>query len=213
MPYSVSMAVKHAPVSEDRSAADALGGFLASVEAMAFRIAVMSTRNDEDALDVVQDAMMKLAPYATKAPADEWRLIFFKILSNCLTDWHRRQQTRNKVFAWWAKRPNNDESGKGSADVACTPDLEDAVSEQPMQQMMRQEFSATLEAALLNLSFQQRQVFLFRHWEGLSVQETAAAMNISEGSVKTHLSRARKNLAETLAPLYSGNSLDTDVRS
>lgn len=157
--------------------------FLAEVERRALRIATLSVGDREEALDIVQDAMLKLVRSYSSRPSDEWRPLFFRILTNRITDQQRRQAVRRRVIAWFAPAKEDDASDP----IAELPD------ERPMapeEILGRAEAMTALEAAVGRLPARQREAFLLRSLEGLDVAETAAAMGCGEGSVKTHYSRA-----------------------
>src|SRR6478736_578928 len=85
------------------STAQALNSFLADVERRAFRMAQMALRHDEDALDAVQDAMLRLVRRYSQRPAAEWRPLFYRILENCVRDVQRRRSVRGRVFTWYQR--------------------------------------------------------------------------------------------------------------
>ena len=157
--------------------------FLASVEQRAFRIARITLRDHDDALDAVQDAMLKLAKRYADRPAAEWPPLFYRILQNRVRDLQRRRQVRNRIFAWLP--------GLGGEDS--TTDLHD-ITPSPgsgtVDQLMAGQALDILESAVRDLPLRQQQAFMLRNFEGLDVAATASAMSCSEGSVKTHYSRA-----------------------
>ena len=170
-----------------------LDRFLKDVERRAFRIAEISLRNPEDALDVVQEAMIQLARRYADRPCEEWRPLFHRILQNRIHDWQRRRRTRGRVIAWWTGgvRDEDDE----------TPDpIENAAANDPSPGKILEDDQAmaALETALKRLPARQQQAFLLRNLEGLDVAGTAAAMGCSEGSVKTHYFRALQALRAQL---------------
>ena len=179
-----------------------LNRFLAEVERRALRIAEIGVRDRDDALDLVQDAMIKLVrKYATR-PSAEWAPLFYRILQNGVRDWHRRQAVRNRVMVWF---------GRGTADsdefdvVAAAPD---PIGRSPDEELQNSEAMDSLEVAVHGLSARQREAFMLRTFEGLDVAGTAVAMGCSVGSVKTHYSRAIHSLRETLGehgPAGSGD--------
>jgi len=179
-----------------------LNRFLAEVERRALRIAEIGVRDRDDALDLVQDAMIKLVrKYATR-PSAEWAPLFYRILQNGVRDWHRRQAVRNRVMVWF---------GRGTADsdefdvVAAAPD---PIGRSPDEELQNSEAMDSLEVAVHGLSARQREAFMLRTFEGLDVAGTAVAMGCSEGSVKTHYSRAIHSLRATLGehgPAGSGD--------
>ena len=158
-----------------------LDQFLASVERRAFCVAELALGNREDALDVVQEAMLRLLRYRQR-PADEWTPLFWSILRSQVTDRHRRNGLRRRVQAWLG-RPDDDEAPDPLAALP-DPGLD------PSAEHSRQQRWHALGLALRQLPRRQRECFLLRELQGLSVAQTAAAMGCSEGSVKTHLSRA-----------------------
>jgi RNA polymerase sigma-70 factor (ECF subfamily) len=181
----------------DRTGVDTLQGeaklnrFFADVEKRALRIAEISIRDRDEALDLVQDAMIRLARNYASKPADELAPLFYRILQNRIRDWQRRQAVRSRVMVWF---------GRGNEDndydpVAAAPD---PAGRAPDEELESDEAMAGLEDALARLPARQREAFMLRTFEGLNVAGTAAAMGCSEGSVKTHYSRAVHSLRETL---------------
>jgi RNA polymerase sigma-70 factor (ECF subfamily) len=170
--------------------------FLASVEQRAFRIARIALRNDDDALDVVQDAMLQLAQRYAQRPATQWRPLFYRILQNRTRDYQRRRQVRNRLFSWW---PASGAEADGDADL-----LESIGDERAavVDQLATGEAMKILEHALAALPARQQEAFLLRNFEGLDVAQTASAMGCSEGSVKTHYSRAVHTLRAQLGEAW-----------
>jgi RNA polymerase sigma-70 factor (ECF subfamily) len=174
---------------EDRQAA--LNHFFSDVERRAFRIALISSGDREDAHDIVQDAMLKLVQRYAQRPSAEWPLLFHRILHNRLTDWHRRAKVRRQLTRWFGW-----DNGQGAEEAVEL--LPARAAYDPLQQCTQEERIERLETALSHLPLRQQQSFLLRIWEGLSVKQTAAVMGCSQGSVKTHLSRALARLREQL---------------
>ena len=163
-------------------------------------MALYATRNSEDALDIVQDAMMKLAQQYSQKPAAEWGPLFHRILQSKINDWYRRQSVRNKwqqILPFSNKKTNdNSDSNDSHEDL-----IENAAEQQntkPDDKLAQSRAMTMLNDGVKNLPQRQQQAFLLRCWEGLSVAETANAMNCSQGSVKTHYSRAIHSLRELL---------------
>jgi len=167
-----------------------LDGFLAGVERRAFRMAELATRDREEALDLVQDAMMALVRSYADRPSAEWGPLFQRILQNRIRDWARRRAFRAPLRAWRGRRDGVD---RDPAETA--PDL---ASASPAELAERADAGRELEAALGALPLRQRQAFLLRAWEGLDVAEAAHAMRCSPGSVKTHYFRALQALRARL---------------
>lgn len=168
--------------------------FLESIEGRAYRMAFAACGHREDALDMVQDAMFRFVDkYATR-PREEWKPLFYRILQNRITDNHRRRAVRDKWNGFIGTFRDAHEDPQ-SDPFQTVPDRDGKTPEQSAQ--VGGAFEA-LQAALIELPVRQRQVFMLRAWEELSVKETARAMNCSEGSVKTHFSRAVKALRDRL---------------
>lgn len=171
---------------------DALDRFLAGVERRAFRMARIALGDEEDALDAVQDAMLSLARrYARRDPA-EWPALFHRILQNRVRDMARRRAVRRRFMAlvpWRREAPD-----EVLDPVAEAPDPAPGPDAQADQGALL----AALEAALHELPARQREAFLLRSLEGLDVAATAAAMGVSDGSVKTHYFRAVQALRTRL---------------
>lgn len=175
-----------------------LSDFFAEVERRAYKQALFSVRDNHLALDIVQDAMLKLTEkYAARPPA-ELPLLFQRILQNTIRDFYRRQ----KVRALWTMPVSHlfGAEADSDADPLETLEVEDdsKFSEPPAQQLERSQVLALIEKALEKLPARQRQAFLLRYWEELDVAAAARIMGCSEGSVKTHCSRATHALAATL---------------
>ena len=163
-------------------------------------MAVIATGNRDDALDVVQDAMLKLAQKYPDRQQQEWGPLFHRIMQNTLMDWHRRQKVRNTWRVFWdvtGLRKAGDEP-EAAAGWEAQDEFRTAADNNPALKLINERTIDALDEALNRLPLRQQQAFLLRIWEGLSVQETAAAMNCSQGSVKTHLSRAVNTLREQL---------------
>jgi len=169
-----------------------LNQFLAEVERRALRIAEIAVRDRDEALDLVQNAMIKLARNYIDRPADEWTPLFYRILQNGIRDWHRRQNVRNKVMVFFGR---NAKQESDYDPVAAAPD---PMGRTPDEQLQTQQTMGKLEEAVGELPTRQREAFMLRLFEGLDVANTATAMGCSQGSVKTHYSRAIHSLRETL---------------
>jgi RNA polymerase sigma-70 factor (ECF subfamily) len=200
---SASATLARAKVSRVRTGPDArareagldstreLERFLAGVERRAFRIAQIALRDTDDALDAVQDAMLKLATHYAARPADEWRPLFYRILGSRIADQQRRRRVRNRVLAWLPGRTD------GEADEDPLENLPDSAP-LPPQALDSAAAMAMLERALEALPERQQQAFMLRTLEGLDVAATAVAMGCSAGSVKTHHFRAVQALRTAL---------------
>ena len=177
-----------------------LSDFLRSVEKRAFKRALYATQSHDSALDIVQDAMIRLSEKYGTRDASEWPMLFQRILSNAILDWHRRQ----KVRAGWMSNLSDfraaDDDSSGDFDLLENLQLgdESGQAEGADRLFERAQTLAILDDEVARLPPRQREAFLLRYWEGLDVSETAEAMGCSEGSVKTHCSRATQALAKAL---------------
>jgi len=170
--------------------------FLREIEARAYRIALFALKNRDDALDAVQDAMLRLVRRYGRRPSDEWRPLFYRILQNRVRDLERRRRFRATVLGFFA----GTDDGRSPIDDAPGPAHAD-----PLEQTSATSALAALEQALATLPSRQREAFVLRCLEGLDVAETAAAMRCTEGSVKTHYSRAVHRLRTLLGAHLGGD--------
>jgi len=169
-----------------------LNQFLAEVERRALRIAEIAVRDRDEALDLVQIAMIKLARNYMDRSTVEWTPLFFRILQNGIRDWHRRQNVRNKVMVFFGRSARD---GSDYDPIAAAPD---PAGRTPDEQLQTRQAIDELENAVGDLPPRQREAFMLRTFEGLDVAGTATAMGCSSGSVKTHYSRAIHKLREAL---------------
>ena len=175
-----------------------LSDFLKSVEKRAFKRSIYHVRDQEAALDIVQDSMMKLAEHYGDKPINELPMLFQRILSNCTLDWFRRQKTRNALFSNLSDFESAGEDGdfdllETYSAIENSQQVESAEDATRRAQILRE-----IESEIKELPARQREAFLMRYWEDMDVAETAAAMGCSEGSVKTHCSRAVQALSKAL---------------
>ncbi|MCZ6827540.1 MAG: RNA polymerase sigma factor [Gammaproteobacteria bacterium] len=169
--------------------------FLKDVERRAFRIARYSTGDPDEALDLVQDAMLKLVrSYADKTAA-EWPPLFYRILDNGITDWYRRRAVRGSVMSLY--QGADDSQRLDPVEAAADP-----AEPGPENRAGADEALGMLDDALGRLPERQRQAFLLRMLEDLSTEQTATAMGCSTGSVKTHYFRALKALRKELGEAW-----------
>ncbi|MDE1942321.1 MAG: RNA polymerase sigma factor [Betaproteobacteria bacterium] len=177
-----------------------LSDFLASVERRAFKHALYAVRDEAAALDIVQDAMLRLAEKYHDRPVGELPPLFQRILQNIVRDHFRR----NKIRSWWTPlfssfRGQDEEEEFDLLEAVEIPALAGGQSRAPEQELSQKEILAEIEQAIEKLPARQREAFLLRYWEEMDVAETAAAMGCSEGSVKTHCSRAVHALSALLS--------------
>jgi RNA polymerase sigma-70 factor, ECF subfamily len=193
-----SMSQKRTP-SPAFDASDSMGDrktmdkFLESIERRAFHMAQMATGSREDALDIVQDTMYKLVEKYSGKPSAEWRPLFYRILNSKITDYYRRNAVKNRLISpasWGMKADSN---GADLIDRA-----EGRSCEAPDQLFVRELQIKQLTTAVKQLSHRQREAFMLRCWDGMSTAITAKTMGCTEGSVKTHYSRALQRLRDSL---------------
>lgn len=175
-----------------------LSDFLRSADKRAFKRVVYAVRDADAALDIVQDAMIRLAEKYGDRPASELPLLFQRILANATTDWFRRQKVRNAVMQSFS-----DFEGHDAEDPIDLLDTLEALqvsagTESAADALARTQLLRIIDDEVEKLPPRQREAFLMRYWEEFDVAETASVMGCSEGSVKTHCSRAVHALARAL---------------
>ena len=147
-------------------------------------MAAFATGSHADALDLLQDSMIKLVTHYQERPSNEWKPLFYKILQNRIRDWHRHQKVKNLLFFWKPASTESDE--KDWPDTS----LEYPGDDTPEKNITKAQQQTDALQQLKQLSDKQQQCFMLRSWEGLSVAETAEIMGCSQGSIKTHYFRA-----------------------
>lgn len=195
-------AISGGPDPGSDAGTDAMDRFLAGVEYKAFRIAVYALHNEQAALDVVQDAMLKLVEKYPHKPESEWPALFFTILNNRITDvrrWRKLREVGGKTISLFRNHADGEEDllETGLGTELNSPRM------QPEKVVLSKQIRERVEEALNNLSHRQRQVFMLREWQGLSVRDTAAVLGCSEGSVKQHHFRAMRFLREHLEEVWN----------
>jgi len=181
------------------ASAQELSDFLSRIEKRAFKQAVYAVRDDDAALDIVQDAMIKLAEKYGDRPVAELPLVFTRILQNRIHDWFRRQKVRNAwvtLFSNMGKKTDENDDFDPLESLSAPDDSE--IHQDGAQKLEQSQLLQALESEIAKLPVRQREAFLMRYWDELSITETAKAMSCSEGSVKTHCSRATQTLAKAL---------------
>lgn len=175
--------------------------FLASVERRAFKQVVYTVRDDDIALDIVQDAMLKLVEKYSDRPVAELAPLFQRILQNATHDHFRRQKVRRTWVSLFSSLPG---AGAQDGDEDTDPlesllaDVDDRRTEDASDEASRAQTLRLIEAEIERLPRRQREAFILRYWEEMDVAETARTMGCSEGSVKTHCSRAIHTLSQAL---------------
>lgn len=176
-----------------------LDDFLASIDKRAFLRAAFSTRDDEVAMDLVQESMIRLAEKYADRPREELPLLFQRILTNAILDWHRKQKVRGALVKNFSDFAGDGDEGEEFDLLEALPiDALSETLEGADAQLQRRQTLEILEAEIARLPERQREAFLLRYWEEFDVAETARIMGCSEGSVKTHCSRAAQALARAL---------------
>ena len=175
-----------------------LSDFLAAVERRAFKQALFAVRDEQVALDAVQDAMMKLSDKYAARPVAELPMLFQRILQNTILDYFRRQKVRSlwttQISSLSSSEDNDEHDPLETLEIQSDSNSQSA----PSDQLQQSQTLEIIEKALQKLPQRQRQAFLLRYWEEMDVAEAAAAMGCSQGSVKTHCSRATHALAALL---------------
>lgn len=186
--------------SETADVFPSLDAFFEHVEKRAYRIAVYTLKDDQMALDAVQDAMLKLVEKYSHRPSSEWPALFFTILNNRMIDiqrWGRLREAGGKLISLFRSHDNGDEdlleTGLGS---------ENFIAERPEVASWSRDLHGKIDNAVTKLSDRQRQVFLLREWQGFNVRETSEILGCSEGSVKQHHFRAMQALRKHLAGVW-----------
>lgn len=198
-PRCSALRTAHTPAPNPLATEKELSDFLQSVEKRAFKRSMYHVRNEESALDIVQDSMMRLAEHYGDKSASELPMLFQRILSNCTLDWFRRQKTHNALFSHMSDF-ESDADGGGDFDLLeAWNGPEGGEQAQSAEDLARRgQTLRNIELQILELPPRQREAFLMRYWEEMDVAETAAAMGCSEGSVKTHCFRAIQALSKAL---------------
>lgn len=171
-----------------------LNAFFTDVERRAYRMALFAAREPADAMDIVQDAMLALTKHYSAKPAEEWPLLFQRILQNRIMEWHRGQTRTRRWFVRWFTPDDEDEEEEDPI-----TQIEDRRENNPAELLARAGDIDIVLKVVQALPMRQQQAFLLRAWEGLNVADTAIAMECSEGSVKTHYFRALQSLRTALS--------------
>lgn len=168
-----------------------LNNFLRGVEQRAFVVAKLATQDDDEALDIVQDAMFKLVQKYSTHSEKEWGALFHTILYSRINDWHRRQKVRNRWRVFFFNE-------KEDYDVNPEDFVAQTQFAEPEHQLLQDEMNSSMQQAIGELPLRQQQALILRAWEGYDIAETAQIMDCSQGSVKTHYSRAIHSLRKKL---------------
>ena len=175
-----------------------LSSFLESVERRAFKQAIFAVHDEEAALDIVQDAMLKLAEKYGDRPDEEFPMLFQRILQNTIRDYYRRSKVRSMWTTLLSAFSSDDDEDSDPLETLAA-DEDDHGLRTHEATLLQSQTLEVIEEEIKKLPARQREAFLMRYWEDMDVAETAAAMGCSEGSVKTHCSRATHALAAALS--------------
>lgn len=188
-----------------RPAAGALEVFLAGAEQQAYRMARHALRDHEQALDVVQDSMLKLVEHYAAKPANEWPALFFTIVNNRITDARRGRGGFNKLVSLFAPRHDGEDGEVDLSDFLVELDnpADRARANQPEHAAVTRELRQAIERAVAKLPLRQRHVYLLRECQGFDIKDTAAILGCSEGAVKQHHFRAMQALRGLLTEVWS----------
>ena len=159
---------------------------------------MFAVHEEEAALDIVQDAMMKLAEKYGDRPEEEFPMLFQRILQNTIRDYYRRSKVRSMWTTLLSAFSSDDEDEHDPLETLAA-DEDDAGPRTPESALLQTQTLSAIEDEIKKLPARQREAFLMRYWEDMDVAETAVAMGCSEGSVKTHCSRATHALAAALS--------------
>jgi len=171
-----------------------LDEFLGDCQKQAYSIAYISIKNKSDSLDVIQNTMIAFVKYYQSKPQDQWRPLFYKVLQNKINDHFRSNKRWFNVFVQ-TKEEDSEEA---------MMEFQNDRNESPTKNFEKDEIINNVGQAIAVLPRRQRQAVVYRLWQGFSVKETAAIMKVSQGSIKTHLSRALTNLKGQLGEIYEG---------
>lgn len=183
---------------------------MASVERRAFKQAVFAVKDEDSALDVVQDSMLRLAEKYADRPPEELPMLFQRILQNAIRDWFRRSKVRSTWTTLFSSFTNKDDDNEYDILETLAAEQQSNVPVSPLDQLQQAQVLAAIEVAVEKLPLRQREAFMLRYWEEFDVAETAKIMGCSEGSVKTHCSRAVASLSTSLRA--KGISMDSIIK-
>jgi RNA polymerase sigma-70 factor (ECF subfamily) len=175
-----------------------LSELLASVERRAYKQALFAVRDEHTALDIVQDAMLKLAEKYGDKPVAELPMLFQRILQNTIRDYYRRQKVRSLWTSLMSSLIPTHQEDDFDPLESLQDDDNNSQAAKPDAALEQTQLIDIIETELRKLPARQREAFLLRYWEDMDTAETAATMGCSEGSVKTHCSRATHALAAAL---------------
>lgn len=175
-----------------------LNQFLANIERKAFRTAMLATQKKEDALDIVQDSMLKLVQNYGHKPEEEWPKLFHRILHHRIIDWHRSNKRNWRWLPLKLVKAEDDTVNSDDEAELASLELITSAEENPSKQLELTRDVHKAMKAIEDLPLRQQQAFLLRAWEGFDIATTADIMGCTSGSVKTHYFRAQQALKKAL---------------
>ena len=190
--------IRHFQEETNLASSRELSHFLESIERRAFKQAIFAVREEESALDIVQDSMLKLAEKYGDRPAEEFPMLFQRILQNTIRDFYRRSKVRSMWTTLLSAFTSDDDEDHDPLETLAA-DEDAGGTRTPESLLLQAQTLNIIDDEIKKLPTRQREAFLMRYWEDMDVAETAAAMGCSEGSVKTHCSRATHTLASALS--------------
>ena len=158
---------------------------------------MFAVHNEESALDIVQDSMLKLAEKYGDRPVEELPMLFQRIMQNTIRDFYRRSKVRSLWTTLLSSFSSGDDEERDPLETL-EIESESYTPNTPDGALQQSQVLEIIEKEIKSLPTRQREAFLMRYWEDMDVAETASAMGCSEGSVKTHCSRATRTLAAAL---------------
>lgn len=167
--------------------------FLKSVEKRAYRMIQIATGHSDDALDLLQDSMMSFVRKYSEKNQLEWKPLFYRVVQNRIKDWYRREKVKRLFFM-----PMTGRQDRSDPQPDPLESVEDIKGVDSLTALKTSQAMEKLNDVLKHLPARQQQVFLLRSWEGFSTKETAKAMGCTQGTVKTHYSRAVAKLKQEL---------------
>jgi len=187
--------------TNEQDTQQALNDFFTASQPQAYRMAKAALRDHEQALDIVQDSMLKMVEHYRDKPQQEWPMLFFRIVTNRINDARRFRMLHagKKLLLSSFRKTENDTSEDEIIDML---DEQDNVDSQQLENLAKQQLNDKLEVAMQKLPMQQRQVFMLREWQGFSIKEAAQILECSIGTIKQHHHRALKALREELAEYW-----------
>jgi RNA polymerase sigma-70 factor (ECF subfamily) len=171
----------------------------------AFAVSMGVVKNEDDALDAVQEAFVKVHKNIHKFQgSSSFYTWLYRIVMNVSID-HVRKTSRRKNLDF-DERALHEES-EVAGDGALVPKVTNA---NPGKAALRRELGGAIHAALQELPEHHRAVIVLREVEGMSYEEMAAALDVPKGTVMSRLFHARKKMQAALAPYLAGEAVHED---